>query len=136
VQLKNGTRAGAGRASFSGNVGMASPWPVDLSGDFRDFDPDQLVAMPPALLNGKWRVAGRIGGLPTARAASDDRGLIQADIALDQSRCRNLPLAGSVAATLAFRNSEPQRLSAVKAALRSGSGTVDASGALGEAADT
>ena len=127
VRLKADRQAGAGQASFSGNVGVAAPWPVELSGDFRDFDPSQLVAMPPALLNGKWRIAGR--------AAGKDGGQFDAGVTLENSRFRNLPLAGALAAKLSIRNNRPHRLSDVGAALKWGTTTVDASGALGDAAD-
>lgn len=127
VQLKPGRQGGAGQAAFSGTVMVVAPNAFDLSGDFRDFDPTALVTMPPALLNGNWRVAGRVAG--------DDGGQLKTDITLTHSRFRNLPLAGTLSATLSLRNDQPQRLSAVNANLKWGSSTLDASGALGEASD-
>jgi translocation and assembly module TamB len=130
VQLRP-TRGGmatvSGMASFSGDVGMAAPWPVDLAGSFRNFDPGQLTAMPPAVLNGKWRLGGRVAG-------GDGEGL-KAEVRLADSKLRNLPLAGSLAANLALKDFELRRVSGVAASLRWGASTVDALGALGDPAD-
>ena len=131
VQIKSGRKGGAGQASFSGTVGAAAPWPIDLSGHFRDFDPAQLVAMPAARFNGEWRVAGRVGA-----GDGSDGGEFKTSIKLADSRFRELPLAGALSATLSLRNNQPHRLSAVDAGLTWGSSTIEASGALGEATDT
>ncbi len=130
VQLRparGGMATVSGMASFSGEIGVSAPWPVDLAGSFRDFDPGQLTAVPPALLNGRWRLDGRVAG-------GDGEGL-KAEVTLANSRLKNLPLAGSLAANLSLKNFEPRRVSGVAASLRWGSSTVEASGALGDAAD-
>ena len=133
VQLRAAAKGGAasatGMASFRGEIGVTGSWPVDLAGTFRDFEPAQLAAMSPALLNGKWRVVGR------ARGNGGVGGLLTTEMTLADSRLRNLPLAGDIAADITLKDGQPHRLSAVAAKLRWGSGTVQASGALGEEAD-
>ncbi|MBA3477213.1 MAG: translocation/assembly module TamB domain-containing protein [Lautropia sp.] len=133
VQFKDRGPGGAGRASFLGSVGLAAPWPVDLSGDLRNVDPAQLVQMPPALLSGTWRVSGRMAA--DGGGSGQGGGLLQTYLALDESRFRGLPLAGRLAATLSVRGRQLRQLSAVHGAMRWGSGTVDVAGALGGAAD-
>src|SRR5690606_8181383 len=121
-----GAAAVSGLARFRGEVGAAAPWPVDLSGDFADFDPGQLVTMPPALLNGNWTVSGRFAG--------SDGGRLRTKVTLARSMLKHLPLGGDLAANFALQNGEPRRMEDVQAAIRWGSSTIDASGALGAAA--
>ena len=130
VQLrptKGGMAAPSGMASFRGELGVAGTWPVDLAGTFRDFDPGQLTALPPATLNGTWRVTGH--------AAGRDGGSVRTEVTLADSRLKDLPLAGTLAADVALKDGAPQRLETVAAKLRWGASSVAASGSLGGAAD-
>src|SRR5690606_41595971 len=70
----------AGRTELAGHVGIVAPWPVELAGDFRDFDPSQLLAMPAGRLSGTWRLDGHF-----ADAAG---GRLRAEVALAGSQDR------------------------------------------------
>ncbi len=118
---------GRGRARFDGSVGSAPSWPLDLRGDFRDFDPSQLVAMPPALLNGTWQARGP--------AAGPGGGAVATTIRLQDSRFRELALAGTLGATVSVADGRPQRLTAVAANLQWGEASLEAGGSLGVASD-
>ena len=123
-RIRPGGAGRAGQASFSGRVGTTAPFALSLAGDFRDFDPAQLLAaVPSGTLNGRWRADGNA----TER--------LTGDVTLTGSRLRDLPLAGSLAATVTLKAFQPQRISAARASLRWGATKIDASGALGESAD-
>ncbi|MEO6268955.1 MAG: hypothetical protein ABIP08_01480, partial [Lautropia sp.] len=118
---------GRGRAHFEGSVGAAASWLLDLRGDFREFDPSQLAAVPPALLNGTWQARGP--------AAGPGGGAVATTIRLQDSRFRELPLAGTLGATVSLADGRPQRLTAVAANLQWGDASLEAAGSLGVASD-
>ena len=115
------------RTQLAGQVGIAAPWPVALAGDFRDFDPSQLLATPAGRLSGTWRLDGHF-----ADAAG---GRLRAEVALASSRLRGLALAGEAAATIALDAGRARRVSAVDIRLDWGASTIAATGALGQADD-
>ncbi|HMS79525.1 MAG TPA: hypothetical protein PKC20_08345, partial [Burkholderiaceae bacterium] len=115
-----------GVAELTGRIQVATPYRFDLSGTVARLDPSRFAALPPGLLNGRWRAGGVAAPAPE----------VGASVELADSRWRGLPLAGrsTVTWTSATRG-RADRVSDVDVALTLGASSMRARGALGEPGD-